>query len=81
MNDDKIKPLCAAIVAHEQWNALQAYLLMRTAPSSGIDTLRNAIALVDFMGKDAQGEFKKPTKSKTKPTVETTVDPDLAEYE
>ena len=81
MNEDPIKPLCAAIVAHDQWNALQAYLLMRTAPSSGIDTLRNAIALIDFMGKDAQGQFKKPAKSKTKPTTDTTIDPDLAEYE
>jgi len=81
MNEDTIKPLCAAIVAHDQWNALQAYLLMRTAPSSGIDTLRNAIALIDFMGKDAQGEFKKPSKSKTKQTIESNIDPDLNDYE
>jgi hypothetical protein len=81
MNEDPIKPLCAAIVAHDQWNALQAYLLMRTAPSSGIDTLRNAIALIDFMGQDAQGAFKKPAKSKTKQTVESTIDPDLDEHE
>ena len=81
MNDEKIKPLCAAIVAHEQWNALQSYLLMRTMPSSGIDTLRNAIALIDFMGENAQGEFKKPTKGKTKQQVESTIDPDLNEYE
>ena len=81
MNEDPIKPLCAAIVAHEQWNALQAYLLMRTAPSSGIDTLRNAIALIDFMGKDAQGAFKKPAKGKTKQTIDSNIDPDLNEYE
>ncbi len=81
MNEDPIKPLCAAIVAHDQWSALQAYLLMRTAPSSGIDTLRNAIALIDFMGQDAQGAFKKPAKSKTKQTVESTIDPDLDEHE
>ena len=81
MNEDTIKPLCAAIVAHEQWNALQAYLLMRVAPSSGIDTLRNAISTIDFMGNDAQGEFKKTTRRKTKQTVETTIDPDLNEYE
>ena len=81
MNEDPIKPLCAAIVAHDQWNALQAYLLMRTAPSSGIDTLRNAIALIDFMGQDTQGAFKKTAKSKTKQTVESTIDPDLDEHE
>jgi hypothetical protein len=81
MNEDQIKPLCAAIVAHEQWNALQAYLLMRTAPSSGIDTLRNAIALVEFLGENTQGAFKKPAKGKAKQTVESNIDPDLNEYE
>jgi|31_taG_2_1085359.scaffolds.fasta_scaffold09966_2 hypothetical protein len=80
MNTEAIKALCAAIVAHDQWSSLQAYLLMHTAPSSGIDTLRNAITHIQFLGDGAEGEFKKPSK-KTKQPIESNIDPDLDENE
>jgi hypothetical protein len=79
MNTDKIKQLCASIVKHDDWDRLQAHLLMVSAPSSGIDTLRNALSHIHFIGENADGEFKKIKSSSKTQQPESNIDPDLNE--
>lgn len=75
--NDKIKPLCAAIAKHEDWHSLTTHLLMYVQPASGIEALRNAIAMIDVIGQDADGEFQKTKANKKQTQQETIIDPDL----
>jgi hypothetical protein len=79
MNTDKIKQLCASIAKHDDWEKLQAHLLMVSAPSSGIDTLRNALTHIQFIGENADGEFKKLKSPSKAQQTESNIDPDLNE--
>lgn len=74
---DTIKPLCAAIAKHEDWHSLATHLLMYVQPASGIESLRNAIATIDSIGRDADGEFKKTKQKSKQEQSETIIDPDL----
>lgn len=76
MNTDKIKSLCASIANHEDWNALQTYLLMTSQPSSGIDTIRDALNRINTIGEDTPTQFKKG-KKQTIQVEEQISDPDL----
>jgi|TARA_R110000868_G_scaffold313254_1_gene574253 hypothetical protein len=77
---DKIKSICAAIASHEDWYALQTYLLMTATPSEGITTLRDVINRINSIGEDTAVEFKKnkPSNKKEAPKMFHS-DPDLDE--
>ena len=78
MNTDKIKSLCASIANHDDWNALQTYLLMTAQPSSGIDTIRDALNRINSIGEDTPTQpFKKGKKPSTQAQEEPISDPDL----
>jgi hypothetical protein len=80
MTTEKVKSLCAAITAHEDWNKLQAYLLLNVNPPEGVTTLIHAIKTIDAIGTEEQGVFKKTkSSSRTKELKESTIDPDLDE--
>jgi hypothetical protein len=77
MKTDKIKNLCASIANHEDWSALQTYLLMTAQPSSGIDTARDIFNRINAIGEDAPTQFKKTKKQINLVEDSTTSDPDL----
>jgi hypothetical protein len=80
MTTEKVKLLCAAITAHEDWNKLQAYLLLNVTPPEGVTTLIHAIKTIDAIGTEEQGEFKKnKPSSRNKEPKESSIDPDLDE--
>jgi hypothetical protein len=80
MTTEKVKSLCAAITAHEDWHKLQAYLLLNVNPPEGVTTLIHAIKAIDAIGTEEQGAFKKTkSSSRTKELKESTIDPDLDE--
>jgi hypothetical protein len=80
MTTEKVKSLCAAITTHEDWNKLQAYLLLNVNPPEGVTTLIHAIKTIDAIGTEEQGEFKKTkSSSRTKEPKDGTIDPDLDE--
>jgi hypothetical protein len=80
MTTEKVKSLCAAITTHEDWNKLQAYLLLNVNPPEGVTTLIHAIKAIDAIGTEEQGAFKKTkSSSRTKELKESTIDPDLDE--
>ena len=80
MTTEKVKSLCAAITTHEDWNKLQAYLLLNVNPPEGVTTLIHAIKTIDAIGTEEQGAFKKTkSSSRTKELKESTIDPDLDE--
>jgi hypothetical protein len=80
MTTEKVKLLCAAITAHEDWNKLQAYLLLNVTPPEGVTTLIHAIKTIDAIGTEEQGAFKKAKSSpRNKETKDSSVDPDLDE--
>jgi hypothetical protein len=79
MNTDKIKPLCAAITKHEDWDSLVAYLSLAAAPSEGFDTLRNAIFQIERLGEQTEAEFKKQRTKKPNQHETEVIDPDLDE--
>ena len=80
MTTDKIKSLCGSITSHEDWNKLQAYLLLNVNPPEGVTTLIHAIKAIEAIGTEEQSAFKK-TKSagKYKEPADSTIDPDLDE--
>lgn len=77
MKIDKIKSLCASIANHEDWYALQTYLLMTAQPSSGIDTLRDIFNRINSIGEDTPTQFKKAKKPTNQVEEQVTSDPDL----
>jgi hypothetical protein len=80
MTTEKVKSLCAAITTHEDWNKLQAYLLLNVNPPEGVTTLIHAIKAIDAIGTEEQGAFKKTkSSSRTKEPKDGTIDPDLDE--
>lgn len=80
MTTDKVKSLCAAITSHEDWNKLQAYLLLHVNPPEGITTLIHAIKTIEAIGTEEQGAFKKAKAArKDKEPDDNTIDPDLEE--
>lgn len=80
MTTDKVKSLCAAITSHEDWNKLQAYLLINVNPPEGVTTLIHAIKTIEAIGTEEQGAFKKPKPSgKHKEQTDSAIDPDLDE--
>jgi len=80
MTTDKVKSLCAAISSHEDWNKLQAYLLLNVNPPEGVTTLIHAIKTIEAIGTEEQGAFKKSKAiGKHKEPTNSTVDPDLDE--
>jgi hypothetical protein len=80
MTTEKVKSLCAAITTHEDWNKLQAYLLLNVNPTEGVTTLIHAIKTIDAIGTEEQGEFKKTkSSSRNKEPKDGTIDPDLDE--
>ena len=80
MTTEKIKSLCGSITSHEDWNKLQAYLLLNLNPPEGVTTLIHAIKAIEAIGTEEQSAFKK-TKSagKYKEPADSTIDPDLDE--
>jgi hypothetical protein len=80
MTTEKVKSLCAAITSHEDWNKLQAYLLLNVNPPDGVTTLIHAIKTIEVIGTEEQGAFKKTkaTRKHEEPT-DNTIDPDLDE--
>ena len=80
MTTEKIKSLCGSITSHEDWNKLQAYLLLNVTPPEGVTTLIHAIKAIEAIGTEEQSAFKK-TKSagKYKEPADSTIDPDLDE--
>ena len=80
MTTEKIKSLCGSITSHEDWNKLQAYLLLNVTPPEGVTTLILAIKAIEAIGTEEQSAFKK-TKSagKYKEPADSTIDPDLDE--
>ena len=80
MTTDKVKSLCAAITTHEDWNKLQAYLLLNVNSPEGITTLIHAIKTIEAIGTEEQGAFKKAkSAARHKEPADSTVDPDLDE--
>lgn len=80
MTTEKVKSLCAAITSHEDWNKLQAYLLLNVTPPEGVTTLIHAIKAIDAIGTEEQGAFKKArATAKYKEPADSTIDPDLDE--
>jgi hypothetical protein len=80
MTTEKVKSLCAAITSHEDWNKLQAYLLLNVTPPEGVTTLIHAIKAIDAIGTEEQGAFKKArATAKHKEPADSTIDPDLDE--
>lgn len=79
MNTDKVKSLCASIANHEDWNALQAYILLTAQPSSGIDTIRDALNRISAIGEDTPTQPFKKGKKQIAPVEEPITDPDLQE--
>jgi hypothetical protein len=80
MTTDKVKSLCAAITTHEDWNKLQAYLLLNVNPPEGVTTLIHAIKTIEAIGTEEQGAFKKAkSAARHKEPADSTVDPDLDE--
>lgn len=77
MITDKIKNICASIANHEDWYALQTYLLMTAQPSSGIDTLRDIFNRINTIGEDTPTQFKKTKKPTNQVEEQVTSDPDL----
>lgn len=77
MKIDKLKSLCASIANHEDWYALQTYLLMTAQPSSGIDTLRDIFNRINSIGEDTPTQFKKTKKPTNQVEEQVTSDPDL----
>ena len=78
MKTDKIKSLCASIANHEDWAALQTYLLMTAQPSSGIDTARDIFNRINTIGEDTPTQpFKKVKKSSSQVQEDLNIDPDL----
>jgi hypothetical protein len=79
MNINKVKSLCSSIANHEDWNALQAYLLLTSQPSSGIDTIRDALNRISTIGEDTPAQPLKKSKKQITTTEESITDPDLQE--
>jgi hypothetical protein len=80
MTTEKVKSLCAAIISHEDWNKLQAYLLLNVNPPQGVTTLIHAIKTIEAIGTEEQGAFKKTKVSrKHEEQTDNTIDPDLDE--
>jgi len=80
MTTEKVKSLCAAITAHEDWNKLQAYLLLNVNPPEGVTTLIHAIKTIEAIGTEEQGAFKKTKSSaRNKEPKDGAIDPDLDE--
>jgi hypothetical protein len=80
MTTEKVKSLCAAITSHEDWNKLQAYLLLNVNPPEGVTTLIHAIKTIEAIGTEEQGAFKKTkATAKHKEPTDSTIDPDLDE--
>ena len=79
MTTDKVKSLCASIANHDDWYALQTYLLMNAQPSSGIDTLRDVFNRINLLGEDTPTQFKKSKKQTPQVETSTSIDPDLQE--
>ena len=79
MTTDKVKSLCASIANHDDWYALQTYLLMTAQPSSGIDTLRDVFNRINLLGEDTPTQFKKNKKQAPQIEETTSSDPDLQE--
>lgn len=79
MTTDKVKSLCASIANHDDWYALQTYLLMTAQPSSGIDTLRDVFNRINLLGEDTPTQFKKNKKQAPQTEEITSTDPDLQE--
>lgn len=79
MTTDKVKSLCASIANHDDWYALQTYLLMTAQPSSGIDTLRDVFNRINLLGEDTPTQFKKSKKQVPQIEETTSIDPDLQE--
>lgn len=79
MTTDKVKSLCASIANHDDWYALQTYLLMTAQPSSGIDTLRDVFNRINTIGEDTPTQFKKTKKQAVQSNEQPTSDPDLQE--
>lgn len=79
MTTDKVKSLCASIANHDDWYALQTYLLMTAQPSSGIDTLRDVFNRINSIGEDTPTQFKKSKKPTQHIEIPTSIDPDLQE--
>lgn len=79
MTTDKVKSLCASIANHDDWYALQTYLLMTAQPSSGIDTLRDVFNRINLLGEDTPTQFKKNKKQAPQTEETTSSDPDLQE--
>lgn len=79
MTTDKVKSLCASIANHDDWYALQTYLLMTAQPSSGIDTLRDVFNRINSIGEDTPTQFKKNKKQAPQTEETTSTDPDLQE--
>jgi hypothetical protein len=80
MTTEKVKSLCAAITSHEDWNKLQAYLLLNVNPPEGVTTLIHAIKTIEAIGTEEQGAFKKTKAAgKHKEPADNTIDPDLDE--
>jgi len=76
MKTDKIKNLCASIANHEDWAALQTYLLMTAQPSSGIDT-GDIFNRINAIGEDTPTQFKKTKKPTIQVEEQQVTDPDL----
>jgi hypothetical protein len=80
MTTEKIKSLCGSITSHEDWNKLQAYLLLNVNPPEGVTTLIHAIKAIEAIGTEEQVAFKKTKSSgKYKEPADSTIDPDLDE--
>jgi hypothetical protein len=80
MTTEKIKSLCGSIILHEDWNKLQAYLLLNVNPPEGVTTLIHAIKAIEAIGTEEQSAFKKTKVArKHEEPTDNTIDPDLDE--
>lgn len=79
IDQTKLKSLCGSIANHEDWNALQAYLLLTAQPSSGIEAVRHVLNSISIIGEDVPKQFKKTKQGITSVVADPNEDPDLKE--
>lgn len=79
IDSNKLKSLCGSIANHEDWNALQAYLLLTAQPSSGIEAVRHILNSISSLGEDVPKQFKKTKQGVTQAAIDPNEDPDLKE--
>jgi hypothetical protein len=79
IKSDKLKSLCGSIANHEDWDKLQAYLLLTAQPSTGIDAVRYILNAISTLGEDIPKQFKKTKQGFTEEVIAPIEDPDLKE--